>query len=113
MPASLNRVMLIGWLEHDPEMRYSPDGRPVTSFNVTTTFAWESAIGERHEEKEWFHVVAWDELAQNCKEHLYRGVNVYVVGRLQTRGWENKEGRTVYRLEVVAQEMVALGEMTV
>jgi single-strand DNA-binding protein len=110
MSRGLNKVMVIGHLGRDPEMRYTPSGRPVTSFSVVTSRAWTSAEGERHEESEWFNVVAWGTLAEICNQYLTKGQQVYVEGRLQTRGWEDEEGKKHYRTELVASEMIVLGE---
>ncbi len=106
----LNKVMIIGRLGRDPEMRYTPSGRPVTSFSVATTRSWLSADGERREETEWFNVVAWAQLAEICKQHLVKGSPVYVEGRLQTRSWEDPDGKKHYRTELVANEMILLGD---
>ena len=110
MSRGLNKVMVIGHLGRDPEMRYTPSGRPVTSFSVVTTRTWTSAEGERHEESEWFNVVAWGNLAEICNQYLRKSQQVYVEGRLQTRGWEDDEGKKHYRTELVASEMIVLGE---
>jgi single-strand DNA-binding protein len=110
MSRGLNKVMIIGNLGRDPEMRYTPSGRPVTSFSVVTTRSWTSGEGERHEESEWFNVVAWGNLAEICSQYLKKGQQVYVEGRLQTRGWEDEEGKKHYRTEVVASEMIVLGD---
>jgi len=110
MSRGLNKVMLIGHLGRDPEMRYTPSGRPVTSFSVVTTRTWTSAEGDRHEESEWFNVVSWGNLAEICNQYLTKGQQVYVEGRLQTRGWEDEDGKKHYRTELVANEMIVLGE---
>lgn len=110
MARGLNKVMIIGNLGRDPEMRYTPSGRPVTSFNVATTRSWTTYDGERREETEWFNVVAWGPLAEICNTHLSKGQQVYVEGRLQTRGWEDQQGKRHFRTELVAQEMIILGE---
>jgi single-strand DNA-binding protein len=109
----LNKVIIIGNVGRDPEMRYTPNGRPVTSFSVATTRSWVSAEGERREETEWFNVVAWGNLAEICKAHLSRNQQVYVEGRLQTRGWEDEQGKKHFRTEVVANEMLLLGDRKV
>ena len=106
----LNKVLIIGNVGRDPEMRYTPSGRPVTSFSVATTRSWTSADGERREETEWFNVVAWGNLAEICKAHLTKNQQVYVEGRLQTRGWEDETGKKHFRTELVANEMILLGE---
>lgn len=110
MSRGLNKVMIIGNLGRNPEMRYTPSGRPVTSFSVATSRSWVNAEGKRHEETEWFNVVAWGNLAEICKQHLTKGQQVYVEGRLQTRGWEDQNGKKHYRTELVANEMIVLGE---
>jgi single-strand DNA-binding protein len=110
MARGLNKVMIIGHLGRDPEMRYTPSGRPVTTFSVGTARNWTSADGERHEETEWFNVVAWESLAEICNQYLRKGQQVYIEGRLQTRSWEDGEGVKHYASEVVAREMIALGE---
>ncbi len=104
----LNKVMLIGSVGRDPEMRYMPDGRPVTLFSVGATRDWIDSDGEQHETVEWFNIVAWDELAERCKHCLREACQVYVEGRLQTRSWENEEGTICHRTELVAQEMILL-----
>ncbi|MER3400404.1 MAG: single-stranded DNA-binding protein [Thermoflexus sp.] len=109
---SLNKVMIIGQVGRDPEMRFTPSGRPVTTFPVATTRAWTTSNGERREETEWFNVVAWGGLAEICKQRLRKGMYVYVEGRLQTRGWEDEKGQKHYRTELVANEMILLGEGT-
>lgn len=108
MGRGLNKVMIIGNVGRDPEMRYTPSGRPVTSFSVATGRTWTSADGERHEETEWFNVVAWGNLAEICNTHLSKGQQVYVEGRLQTRGWEDSSGKKHFRTELVANEMILL-----
>ena len=110
MSRGLNRVMLIGHLGRDPEMRTTPSGRPVTTFSLATSRAWHSTVGERHEETEWFNVVAWGSLAEICKQHLTKGQSVYVEGRLQTRKWDDQEGKKHSRTELVANEMIILGD---
>jgi single-strand DNA-binding protein len=102
--------MVIGHLGRDPEMRYTPSGRPVTTFTVATSRSWNSADGERHSETEWFNIVAWGNLAEICKQFLTKGQQVYIEGRLQTRRWEDKEGVKHSTVEIVANEMLMLGE---
>lgn len=110
MGRGLNKVMIIGHVGRDPEMRYTPNGRPVTSFSVATSRTWTSADGERREETEWFNVVAWGNLAEICKTHLSKSQQVYIEGRLQTRGWEDETGKKHFRTELVANEMILLGD---
>jgi single-strand DNA-binding protein len=109
MGRGLNKVMLIGNLGRDPEMRYTPSGKPVTSFSMASSRSWISSDGERKEETEWFNVVAWGNLAEICNQHLTRGQQVYIEGRLQTRSWEDANGQRHFRTEVVANEMIILG----
>lgn len=110
MGRGLNKVMIIGHLGRDPELRYTPSGRPVASFSVATSRSWTASDGERREETEWFNVVAWGNLAEICKSHLTKGQQVYIEGRLQTRGWEDNSGTRHYRTELVANEMILLGD---
>jgi len=110
MSRGLNKVMIIGRLGRDPEMRYTPSGRPVTTFNVVTDRSWNTSDGERHTETEWFNVVAWGNLAEICKQHLIKGQQVYIEGRLQTRRWEDQEGNKRSAVEIVANEMIMLGD---
>lgn len=110
MSRGLNKVMIIGHLGRDPEMRYTPSGRPVTTFTVAVSRSWNTVDGERHNETEWFNIVAWGNLAEICKQYLYKGQQVYIEGRLQTRRWEDKEGQKHTSVEIVASEMMMLGE---
>jgi len=110
MSRGLNKIMIIGNLGRDPEMRYTPSGRPVTTFSVGSSRAWNAADGERREETEWFNVVTWGNLAEICKQYLAKGQQVYVEGRLQTRRWEDPEGKKHYSTEIVASEMIILGD---
>jgi len=108
MSRGLNKVMIIGHLGRDPEMRYTPSGRPVTSFSVATSRSWTTSDGERRSETEWFSVVAWGSLAEICNQYLTKGQQVYIEGRLQTRRWEDDEGNKRTTTEVVAREMIML-----
>jgi single-strand DNA-binding protein len=110
MSRGLNKVMIIGRLGRDPEMRYTPSGRPVTTFSVATDRSWNTSDGERHTETEWFNVVAWSNLAEICKQYLTKGQLVYIEGRLQTRKWEDAEGNKRSSIEIVANEMIILGD---
>lgn len=108
MARGLNKVMVIGNLGRDPEMRYTPSGKPVTHFTVATSRSWVTSDGERREATEWFNVVAWGNLAEICNQYLRKGSRVYVEGHLQTRSWEDAEGQRHYRTELVANEMIIL-----
>jgi single-strand DNA-binding protein len=109
MSRGLNKVMVIGHLGRDPEMRYTPSGRPVTNFNVAASRSWKTSDNERRTETEWFNVVAWGSLAEICNQYLSKGQQVYIEGRLQTRRWE-EDGVKRSTVEIVAKEMVMLGK---
>ena len=100
--------MVIGRLGRDPEMRYTPGGSPVTTFSVAASRQWKDSSGETREETEWFNIVAWNKLAEICKEYLRKANRVYVEGRLQTRQWQDQDGQTHYRTEVIATDMIIL-----
>jgi len=110
MSRGLNKVLIIGRIGRNPEMRYTPSGRPVTTFSVGTSRTWNSSDGERHTETEWFNVVAWSNLAEICKQVLQKDRLVYIEGRLQTRHWEDQEGIKHSTTEIVANEMIMLDE---
>jgi len=110
MSRGLNKVMIIGHLGRDPEMRYTPSGRPVTTFSVATNRNWTTPDGERHTETEWFNVVAWSKLAEICNQYLSKGQQVYIEGRLQTRQWDDANNTKRTSVEIVANEMIILNE---
>jgi single-strand DNA-binding protein len=110
MSRGLNKVMIIGRLGRDPEMRYTPSGKPVTTFSVATHRSWNTSEGERRTETEWFNVVAWGNLAEICNEYLAKNRLVYIEGRLQTRHWDDAEGVKHTSVEIVANEMIMLDE---
>jgi single-strand DNA-binding protein len=110
MSRSLNKVLLIGHLGRDPEMRYTPSGRPVTTFTLATSRTWKSADGEQHTDTEWFNIVAWGPLAEICKQYLLKGQQIYIDGRLQTRRWDDNDGNKHVNIEIVANEMMMLGD---
>ncbi|MGB8646512.1 MAG: single-stranded DNA-binding protein [Anaerolineae bacterium] len=105
MTRGLNKVMIIGNLGRDPEMRYTPSGKPVTSFSVAVSRSWVKPEGERTETTDWFNVVAWGRLAEICSQYLTKGSLVYVEGRLETRSWEAENGQKHFRTEVVASDV--------
>jgi single-strand DNA-binding protein len=109
MTRGLNKVMVIGNIGRDPELRYTPSGKPVTSFSLASSRSWIGPDGERREETEWFNVVAWGNLAEICNSKLAKSQQVYVEGRLQTRSWEDERGQRHFRTEIVANEMIILG----
>ena len=104
----LNKVQIIGNLGRDPEMRYTPNGKPVTSFTVAVSRSWLKPEGERVEKTEWFNVVAWERLAEICNQYLVKGSAVYVEGRLETRSWEAENGQKHFRTEIIANEVIIL-----
>ena len=106
--ASLNKVMIIGNVGSEPEMRSTPNGNPVTSFSVATNRRYTTADGERKEETEWFTVVAWGRLAEQCNQFLTKGQRVYTEGRLHTRTWEGQDGQKHQRSEIVANRVLFL-----
>lgn len=106
--ASLNKVMIIGNVGTDPEMRFTANGSAVTTFRIAASRNYTSADGERREETEWFNVVTWNKLAETCSQYLQKGRRAYVEGRLQTRSWEAQDGQRRYRTEVVANTVLFL-----
>ena len=106
--ASLNKIMIIGNIGSDPEMRFTPNGNPVTSFPVATNRVYTTPDGDRKEETEWFTVVAWGRLAERCNQFLTKGRRVYCEGRLHTRTWESQDGQRHYRSEIVANLVLFL-----
>jgi single-strand DNA-binding protein len=109
MARGINKVILIGHLGGDPELRYTPDGTPVCNFRMATTERWNSRDGEQREQTEWHTVVAWRRLAEICGEYLSKGRQVYVEGRIRTRSWDDQNGVTQYRTEIDAREVQMLG----
>jgi len=110
MPRGLNKVIMIGRVGREPEMRYTPSGRPVTTYTIGITRSWNSSDGERHFETDWFNVVAWGNLAEICKQHLTKGQLIYIEGRLQTRYLEDTEGNKHSSTEIIANEMILLSD---
>jgi single-strand DNA-binding protein len=109
MAKDLNKVMVIGRLGTDPEMRYTPSGNPVTTFRVAASRQWKVANSETHEETEWFSIVVWNKLAEICNQYLSKGSRVYIEGRLQTRSWDDAQsGDKRYKTEVIANDMIIL-----
>jgi single-strand DNA-binding protein len=113
MSRGLNKIMVIGHLGRDPEMRYTPAGKPIATFSVAVNRNWESSDGTRHNQTEWFNVLAWGSLAEFCKQALAKGKQVYVEGRLQTRRWDDPQGHQHINVEIVASELMPLGEKNI
>ena len=105
---SLNRVQLIGNLTRDPELRYTPSGKPVCTFGLATNRSWNTDSGEKHEETEFHKIVAWNKLGELCSQFLVKGRKVYVEGRLQTRKWKTQEGQDRETTEIVIDDMILL-----
>jgi single-strand DNA-binding protein len=106
--AGLNKVMLIGNVGTDPEMRYTANGNAVTTFRLACNRNYSGPDGERKEETEWFSVVTWNKLAETVSQFLQKGRRAYVEGRLQTRSWEGPDGQKRYRTEVIANTVLFL-----
>jgi single-strand DNA-binding protein len=107
--ASVNKVILIGNLGRDPELRYTQGGQAVANFTLATTERFPSKDGERQERTEWHRIVAWARTAELCAQYLSKGRSVYIEGRLQTREWEDREGQKRRTTEIVAQTVQFLG----
>jgi single-strand DNA-binding protein len=108
--AGLNKVMLIGNVGKDPEMRYTANGNAVTSFSIAVNRNFQGSDGERREETDWFDIVTWNKLAEICSQYLQKGSQAFVEGRLHTRSWEGQDGQKRYKTEVVAQTVLFLGQ---
>ena len=109
----LNKVMIIGRLTADPESRTTPQGVTVANFSVATNRVWKDDQGNQQERVEYHNIVAWRRLAEICAQYLAKGRQVYIEGHLQTRSWENQDGKKNYRTEVVADNMIMLGSRPV
>ena len=106
---AVNKVILIGNLGRDPEIRYTTGGQAVANFTLATTERYTNKAGERQEDTEWHRIVTWGRLAEICGEYLTKGRMVYIEGTIRTRSWEDKEGNTRYTTEIVARNMQMLG----
>ena len=107
--AGVNKVILVGNLGSDPEIRTTPSGQRVANFRMATSRGWTGQDGQRQEKTEWHSIVAWGKLADICERYLNKGKQVYVEGRLETRSWQDKEGQTRYKTEVICETMQMLG----
>jgi len=105
---TLNKVMLIGNLVRDPEIRNTATGKNVASFSVATSVVWKDQSGAKQEKAEFHNIVAWGKLAEICGQYLKKGLKVYLEGRLQTRDWAGQDGVKRYRTEIVAENMIML-----
>ena len=104
----VNKVILIGNLGKDPEIRYTQSGAAVVNFSIATTERWKGQDGQQQEQTEWHNIVAWKRLAEICSEFLSKGSKVYIEGKLQTRKWQDKDGNDRYTTEIVARDMQML-----
>ncbi len=107
--SSLNKVLLIGNLGRDPEVRFTPDGSPVATFSIATGEVWTDKSGTRQERTEWHNIVAWNKLADLAKRYLSKGRQVYIEGRIRTREWDDRDGNKRRTTEIIATQMVLLG----
>jgi single-strand DNA-binding protein len=107
--ASVNKVILVGNLGRDPEVRYMPNGEAVCNFSIATTDSWKDKSGAKQEKTEWHNIVIYRKLAEIAGEYLKKGRPVYIEGRLQTRKWQTKEGQDRYTTEIIADSMQMLG----
>ena len=110
MARGLNKIMVIGYLGRDPEMRFTPSGKSVVNFSVACNRTWKGADGDKHTETEWFNIVAWGNLAEISKQILSKGSLVYVEGRLQSRTWQDNDGQQHKSIEIVARDILLLNE---
>ena len=108
--AGVNKVLLIGRLGRDPEVRYTPDGTAIANFSIATSEEWkDKKTGEKQQRTEWHRIVAFRRLGEICGEYLSKGKQVYIEGRIQTRDWQDKDGNKRYTTEIVASQMQMLG----
>lgn len=106
---SVNKVILIGHLGKDPEVRYMPNGEAVANVSIATSEIWKDKSGEKQERTEWHNLVFYKRLAEIVGEYLKKGSQIYVEGRMQTRKWQTKEGQDRYITEIIVNEMTMLG----
>ncbi|MHB1843801.1 MAG: single-stranded DNA-binding protein [Deltaproteobacteria bacterium] len=107
--SGVNKVILVGNLGANPELRYTPGGQAVANFRIATNEKWSDKNGQAQERTEWHRIVVWGKLAELCNQYLQKGRQVYVEGRLQTREWTDKENHKNYTTEVIAQQVTFLG----
>ncbi len=109
----LNKIIVIGNLGTDPEMRYTPNGNAVTSFRLAVSRSYTTRDGERRQETEWFRIVAWNQQAESCNQFLQKGKKVYVEGRLKSDTWEGRDGQTRFTNEIIADRVLFLDRQPV
>jgi single-strand DNA-binding protein len=106
---SVNKVILLGRLGQDPELKYTPGGSPVCNFSLATTESWTDKSGQKQEKTEWHRVVVWGKLAELCNQYLAKGRQAFLEGRLQTRSWDDKDGNKKYTTEILASTVQFIG----
>jgi single-strand DNA-binding protein len=106
---SVNKVILLGRLGQDPELKYTPGGSPVCNFSLATTESWTDKSGQKQEKTEWHRVVVWGKLAELCNQYLAKGRQAFLEGRLQTRAWDDKDGNKRYTTEILASTVQFIG----
>ncbi len=109
---SVNKVILLGRLGQDPELKYTPGGSPVCNFSLATTEAWTDKSGQKQEKTEWHRVVVWGKLAELCNQYLSKGRQAFLEGKLQTRSWDDKDGNKRYTTEILASTVQFIGGAT-
>ena len=102
---TMNKMLVIGNVGTDPEMRYTPNGNPVTSFRLATNYRYTASDGEQREETEWFTITAWNKLAETCNQYVTKGMKVYADGRLKSDSWTGNDGQTRFRNEIIANQV--------
>ena len=108
--AGVNKVIIVGRLGKDPEVRYTPNGQAVANFTVATSENWtDKTSGQKQEKTEWHRIVVWGRLAELCRDYLKKGRQVYIDGRLQTRSWDDRDGTKKYTTEIIANTVQFLG----
>lgn len=112
MARGVNKVILVGHLGADPEMKYTPAGTPLCTFSMATSESFKDRNGNQQEKTEWHRVVVWARLAEICGQYLAKGRQVYVEGKITTRSWEDQQGQTRYMTEIVAREVQFLGNQS-
>ena len=110
--AGLNKMLVIGNVGTDPELRYTPNGNPVTTFRLATSRSYNAPDGDRKQETEWFTVVAWNALAEQCNQYLSKGRRAYVEGRLKSSTWQGQDGQSRFRNEIVASRIIFLDRLS-
>lgn len=110
--SSINKVILLGFLGRDPELRHTPTGTPVCDMSIATSEKWKDRDGNPHERTEWHKIVTWNQLAENCAKYLVKGRQIYVEGKIVTKKWTDKQGVERSTKEVVAEQIIFLGNGT-